>query len=213
MDARVAWARRLALVCVAMSLMLMVLGAWVKATGSGLSCPGWPSCYGQYLPPFPSQETGGTDPTVADHADLYTQAQVLYEWAHRAVVALLVVPLIAWTVATVRKPFHPALKALPATALGLYFFQAFLGAVTVNYANAPWATTAHLATAAIFFGVQVAGLTVAAVAPLPNGPPRPEVRDGRTGPGQGVTPRGMTSAPPATGFVYRDTSPSEADGS
>ena len=26
---------------------VIVLGAWVRATGSGLSCPDWPTCYGR----------------------------------------------------------------------------------------------------------------------------------------------------------------------
>ena len=28
---------------------LIVLGAWVRATNSGLSCPDWPTCYGQWV--------------------------------------------------------------------------------------------------------------------------------------------------------------------
>jgi heme A synthase len=188
---RLLWVRRVAVLSVAMTFMLMVLGAWVKANGAGLACPDWPACYGQLLPPFPSVENAGrwthtvdgqtvTDPVV------FTQAQELYEWAHRAVVGLLVVPLLTWTILTVRKgatPLHPALRALPATALGLYVFQAFLGAVTVKVGNAAWATTAHLATAVLFFGTQLVALMFAFLRPqaVPapaESRPRPGLRQG-----------------------------------
>ena len=163
-DGRVAWVRRLAVTCVAMTFMLMVLGAWVKANGAGLACPDWPACYGRFIPPFPSLENGDV---YHGEPVQFTQAQELYEWTHRAVVGMLVIPLLAFTIATLRKGLHPALRALPATALGLYVFQAFLGAVTVVTGNPPWATTAHLATATLFFGVQVVALMFAFLAARP----------------------------------------------
>ena len=48
---------------------LIVLGAVVRSTGSGLACPDWPLCHGRLIPPL--------------------QTQVLLEWSHRFV-ALLV---------------------------------------------------------------------------------------------------------------------------
>ena len=143
--------RRLGIVVVVLTVGLMILGSWVKATGSGLSCPDWPQCYGQWLPPFPSAENGGMDPDAVDPADAYTQAQVLYEWAHRLVASVLGIPLIAFTVlAWMGKKHHPALRGLPLASLGILVIQVGLGGITVLGKNAAPLTTAHLATATLF---------------------------------------------------------------
>jgi cytochrome c oxidase assembly protein subunit 15 len=149
----------------------MTLGAWVKANGAGLSCPDWPSCYGRYLPPFPSAETQGQyagiqGPTV-DHAEAYTQAQVLYEWAHRAVVALLSIPVLIFAVLAARgKELSHNMRRLPVAGALLYVTQAFLGAVTVATGNPPWATTLHLLTAVTFLLVLTVATCIAHLRPF-----------------------------------------------
>lgn len=161
---RLLWMKRWSLVAVALTLSVMALGSWVKANGAGLSCPDWPQCYGEWLPPFPSAENGGTwegEPVV------YTQAEILYEWTHRFVVSLLLVPLAAMTVLAVRtKDLHGRVRSLPVAALLLYVSQAFLGAITVVTGNPPWATTMHLGMATILLTVLVIHSTWTHLRPL-----------------------------------------------
>ena len=183
---RLLWLRRLSLLCVGMTILLMALGAWVKAKGAGLSCPDWPQCYGEWLPPFPSVENGGT---YQGEPVLYTQAQVLYEWAHRAVVSLLLVPLVAFAgVALASKEANPLVRRMAWSALGLYLFQAFLGAVTVVTGNPPWATTMHLLIATVFLTLLVVAATAARLKPLADPAPTPA----------------EPPKPRAVSFVYRD---------
>ena len=171
--------KRLALASVATTLVLMALGAWVKANGAGLSCPDWPQCYGEWLPPFPSADNGGTwegEPVV------YSQAEILYEWTHRFVVSLLLVPL-AWNavLAVLGKGLHRVARTLPVLGLLLYVSQAGLGGITVVTGNPPWATTAHLVLATVLLTVLVVAATwlhlkpLADPEPTPEAPPKPRV--------------------------------------
>ncbi len=202
MEQRIPLLRRLGLLSVGLTILLMVLGAWVKANGAGLSCPDWPACYGKLLPPFPSYENGGT---WHGQPVLYSQAQELYEWGHRAVVSLLFVPLAAFAlVAAFGKTLRPALRWLPLAALGLYFFQAFLGAVTVLTGNPPWATTFHLATAVAFLTTQLVATCAAYFAPT--APTRLEPTTPTAAAPGLVQPRAFT------GYTWADSRPPEKNG-
>ncbi len=147
MESRLVWVRRLGLASVLLTILIMTSGSWVKANGAGLACPDWPACYGTWLPPFPSAEDGGTYQGAPIG---FTQAQILYEWAHRAIVSLAFLPILAFAImAAGGQNFAKRLRVLPALAVGLYLFQAILGAVTVVAKNPPWATTWHLFNATL----------------------------------------------------------------
>lgn len=169
---RLLWLRRLGLVCVALTFVLMGLGAWVKANGAGLSCPDWPACYGEWVPPFPSMETEGVTPGIQgpdiDHAEAYTHAQVLYEWTHRFVAVVLGAVMIPLAVVAARgKDLARPTRQLPVMALCLVIFQGGLGAITVRTGNPPWATTLHLLSAVVFLLVLTVATCYAFLRPLP----------------------------------------------
>lgn len=174
---RVLLARRLGVTLLIMTFALMVLGSWVKATGSGLSCPDWPQCYGQWFPPFPSAENGGIDPDGIDAADGYTQAQILYEWTHRLVASLLGVPFLAFLAVTwTGKGLSNGLRYTPVGALLVLVLQVALGGITVVGKNAAPLTTAHLATATLFIILVTLSVAFAFLRPLPGQRTLVEVR-------------------------------------
>jgi heme A synthase len=126
--ARLAWA------AAASTYLLIILGAIVRITGSGLGCgEHWPLCNGRLLPPL----------------DLPT----LIEYGHRlaaAAVSVLVVALAlyAWRLRSLLPSaalYRPRVVAY--VALGLLVVQILLGAVTVKLSLPPWTVILHLGTA------------------------------------------------------------------
>lgn len=107
------------------ALALIVLtGAGVRLTGSGLGCPDWPRCY------------GGTTPPLETHAVIEYGNRLLTGFVGFAVIAAA---LLAWF----RQPFrwHLALfgALLPLGVIG----QAILGALVVKYHLAPGLVMSH----------------------------------------------------------------------
>ncbi|MDX6625715.1 MAG: heme a synthase [Solirubrobacterales bacterium] len=107
------------------ALSLIVLtGAGVRLTGSGLGCPDWPRCY------------GGTTPPLETHAVIEYGNRLLTGFVGFAVIA-------ASILAFFRKPFRWHLAVfgalLPVGVVG----QAILGALVVKYHLAPGLVMCH----------------------------------------------------------------------
>jgi heme a synthase len=107
------------------ALTLIVLtGAAVRLTGSGLGCPNWPRCYGGPLPP------------LSTHA--------LIEFGNRALSGLVgVLTLVTFVLAATRRPFRRDLFLLSATLPLGVLAQAVLGGFTVREHLAPGFVMAH----------------------------------------------------------------------
>jgi cytochrome c oxidase assembly protein subunit 15 len=115
---------KVALVALAGLALIVLTGAGVRLTGSGLGCPDWPKCYGQTAPPL---ET---------HAVIEFGNRVLTGFVGLAVIAAAVLAFF-------RRPYrwHLALFGvlLPIGVMG----QAILGALVVKYHLAPGLVMSH----------------------------------------------------------------------
>ena len=126
---------RLALLTATATYVLVVIGAIVRSTGSGMGCPDWPLCYGQILPP------------LGDNA-------AWIEWTHRGVAALIGLLVLTLVVVAIRSYRRQLSIIVPTVgALLLTVFQAYLGKVTVDTNNAGEWVTAHLAAALALLGL------------------------------------------------------------
>jgi heme A synthase len=125
----------------ALTYLLMLLGAYTSAIGAGLSCPDWPTCYGTWVPFF--------HPEVVANAP-YSALQIFAEWAHRGLAMLVGVFILGTVLAAWRFRREHRIVTWSATlALAVLPVQVALGRFTVTALLEPIVVTAHLGTAII----------------------------------------------------------------
>ena len=124
----------LAVTTVGVTMVLIAIGAVVRTTGSGLGCPDWPLCHGQWLPP--------------------AERTAIIEYTHRtaaAIVGLFIVATAA--VALLRHRGDTVVRNLAIAAVVLLAVQAWLGKETVERELPPEIVTLHLGTALTLLAV------------------------------------------------------------
>ena len=141
--------QRLALATTAATYLLILVGALVRATGSGLGCPDWPKCFGLWIPPTDvSQLPPGYDPAA------FVVLQTWIEYLNRLLGAVIGLLILATVIAAlVRHRHQPRIWIPSVLAFILVLFEAWLGAKVVEHELASWAVTAHLVGA--FFVVSL----------------------------------------------------------
>ena len=116
--------RRVTFVAVAALTVIVLTGAAVRLTGSGLGCPDWPKCYGRTIPPL--------------------QFHTVVEFGNRMITGLVgVVVIAAAGLAFLRRPYRRHLVILgvllPIGVIG----QAVLGGLVVKYDLNPYLVMSH----------------------------------------------------------------------
>ncbi len=123
----------------------IILGAWVRLTGSGMSCPDWPLCYG-YI--FPTPNKIEKIPNID-----YSYFQIFLEWIHRANAALFIGPLclIFSFYIISKKHLNNFFKKYAYLLILLILIQGGLGGLTVFKSNIPWSVAIHLMFAFLLY--------------------------------------------------------------
>ena len=120
--------RRLALASVLANSAIVVTGAAVRLTASGLGCPTWPRCTDTTITPTPEYAAHG-----------------IIEFGNRLLTFVLLAVVVATLVAVWRqRPVRPGMRRLAVLgALGIPA-QAGLGGITVLTGLNPWTVGLHL---------------------------------------------------------------------
>ena len=147
---------KLAVAAAAATFVLIVVGGLVRATDSGLGCPDWPLCFGDWLPP----------------ADLHAWI----EHTHRLVAAVFVGPLVGAvaliTVLTERRRDRPMLAAAVVAGV-LVIVQSLIGRWVVLEQLRAELVTVHLGMALVVLAAVILVAERAIHGPMPAGPARP----------------------------------------
>lgn len=144
MDSRaLALLRSLLLAGPVLAFAIIVLGAYVRLSDAGLSCPDWPGCYGQLvvpMEPLAQQQAALTFPERPLHP-----GKAWKEMLHRYLAGSLGLLIVAITLLAWRRELRQVHSPWPATALlALILGQALLGMWTVTLLLRPLVVTAHL---------------------------------------------------------------------
>jgi heme a synthase len=116
--------RRVTFIAVGALAVIVLTGAAVRLTGSGLGCPDWPKCYGRTIPPL--------------------QFHTVIEFGNRIITGIVgVVVIAAAGLAFLRRPYRRHLAILgvllPLGVVG----QAVLGGLVVRYDLNPYLVMSH----------------------------------------------------------------------
>ena len=130
--------RRVAYAALVALTLIVLSGAAVRLTSSGLGCPDWPRCYGKAVPP------------LSTHA--------LIEFGNRAVSGLVgILTVVAAVLAAfMRRPYRRDLALLALTLPLGVLAQAVLGGFTVREHLAPGFVMAHFSLSMIVLIAAVA---------------------------------------------------------
>ena len=133
--------RRIVTLAFLLAVVVSTLGAYVRLSNAGLSCPDWPGCYGRLSVPGPAD---AADAQAAFPDRPLDRARAWKEMAHRYAAGLLGVLVVVIGVLAWRRRSPGRVPALPWFLIGLVAFQALLGMWTVTLGLAPLVVTAHL---------------------------------------------------------------------
>lgn len=149
------------------TLGLVVAGGLVRATGAGLGCPDWPTCWGCWLPPtelsdVPAQIDEVGNPYYLDKLDRrqylskFDATKMWIEYLNRVLGVLIGIFIIATFVASIPlKGSSPRLFYGSLSALLLVIIQGWLGSVVVESELMPGMITLHMMLAMILLSLLI----------------------------------------------------------
>lgn len=141
--------RRLATITLAAVYFLILVGATVRASGAGMGCPDWPTCFGQWIPPTSEAQL------PANYQEIYaelgyadTRFNVVKTWTEymNRLVGVTIGFLILLT-AIYSWPLRHLDRSIPITSVAAFLmvgFQGWLGARVVASNLQPGMITLHM---------------------------------------------------------------------
>jgi cytochrome c oxidase assembly protein subunit 15 len=133
--------RKLNLAAVLLTLVVVVLGAWVRLSDAGLGCPDWPGCYGRIVVPQGASEVAQANAAFPERP--LEAHKGWKEMVHRYVAGALMLLVFSLAVLTWRQGAS-APRGHASAIAALIVLQALLGMWTVTLLLKPVIVMGHL---------------------------------------------------------------------
>lgn len=143
--------QKTALLTIAATLFLILVGGLVRASGAGLGCPDWPKCYGLWIPPTSAE---GLPAQFA--AEDFNAVKTWTEYVNR-LIGVLIGFLITLTFVFSFKyrKTKPVVTIASFAAFLMVLFQGWLGGQVVLSGLSEWIITVHMLMAMAIVGVLI----------------------------------------------------------
>ncbi len=147
--------RRFAILTILAVYFLIFVGGLVRASGSGMGCPDWPKCFGQWVPPTHESEL---PPNYQEIFGEKLKGEVIFnpvktwiEYLNRLVGVAIGLLIIGTFILSIRYYFKTNIKVVYMSfiALILVVFEGWLGAKVVSTELHPLLITLHMLLAII----------------------------------------------------------------
>ncbi|MBO0930759.1 COX15/CtaA family protein [Fibrella aquatilis] len=151
--------RRLALLTVLSVFLLILVGGVVRSTGSGMGCPDWPKCFGQWVPPTDVSELPANYQQIYAHRGYkdvqFNATKTWIEYLNRLLGALIGLFIFLTFAASIKAYWRRdrPIVGFSFLAFLLVGFQGWLGAKVVASVLSGWLITLHMLLALIIVGV------------------------------------------------------------
>ncbi len=156
--------RRLGMLTICAVYFVILVGGIVRASGAGMGCPDWPTCFGQWIPPTSEAQL------PANYHEIYSQRgyentefnpiKTWTEYTNRLVGVTIgfLVFLTAWSSRIYLKTDKPVFY-LAVTAFFMVGFQGWLGSTVVASNLNPLKITIHMVVALIIVALLIYTIT------------------------------------------------------
>jgi cytochrome c oxidase assembly protein subunit 15 len=141
--------RRLAVITICAVYFLILVGASVRASGAGMGCPDWPTCFGRLIPPTSeAQLPANYQEIYADRGYAETRFNPVKTWTEflnrlLGVTIGLLILATAWKSIGLRQ-YDRKLMIASVAALLMVIYQGWLGSRVVASNLQPGMITVHM---------------------------------------------------------------------
>jgi len=141
--------QKLAIATVIATLVLIFVGGLVRASGSGLGCPDWPTCFGMWIPP-----TSAEGLPAGYDASQFNAFHTWMEYVNRLTGVLIGMLITATFIFSFRyRKSDPVITITSGVAFILVLFQGWLGGRVVASGLSAGLITLHMFLAMIIVNV------------------------------------------------------------